>query len=82
MGDYGAGRSIYNNFMARGTEVVFAKHTPMEIAVDTRTAAPRQTASPTSNKSSRNSLGPLSLCLKSSVLGFVGLRASTAREED
>ena len=82
MGAFGASRSIYNNFMARGTDVVFAKHTPMEIAVDTRTAAPRQTASPTSNKSSRNSLGPLSLCLKSSVLGFVGLRASTAREED
>jgi hypothetical protein len=53
MGAYGAGRSIYNNFMARGTEVVFAKHTPMEIAVDTRTAAPRQTASPTSNNSFR-----------------------------
>ena len=51
MGAYGASRSIYNNFMARGTEVVFAKHTPMEIAVDTRTAAPRQTASPTGNSS-------------------------------
>jgi hypothetical protein len=53
MGAFGACRSIYNNFMARGREVVFAKHTPMEIAVDTRTAAPRQPASPTSNNSSR-----------------------------
>jgi hypothetical protein len=30
---------IDNNFMARGTEVVFAKHTPMEIGVDTRGSA-------------------------------------------
>jgi len=52
MGAFGASRSIYNNFMARGTDVVFAKHTPMEIAVDTRGAAPRQTASPTSNNTS------------------------------
>ena len=52
MGAFGASRSIYNNFIARGTEVAFAKHTPMEIAVDTRGAAPRQTVSPTSNNSS------------------------------
>jgi hypothetical protein len=49
MGAIGAGRSIYNNFMARGTDVVFAKHTAMEIGVDTRAAAPAQTASPVSN---------------------------------
>ena len=52
MGAFGASRSIYNNFMARGTEVVFAKHTPMEIAVDTRATVPKQTASPTSNNGS------------------------------
>jgi hypothetical protein len=52
MGAFGASRSIYNNFMARGTEVVFAKHTAMEIGVDTRSAAPGQTASPTANVSS------------------------------
>jgi hypothetical protein len=52
MGAFGASRSIYNNFMARGTDVVFAKHTAMEIGVDTRGAAPAQTASPASNKSS------------------------------
>jgi hypothetical protein len=51
MGAIGAGRSIYNNFMARGTDVVFAKHTAMEIGVDTRGAAPGQTASPVSNNS-------------------------------
>jgi hypothetical protein len=30
MGAIGAGRSIYSNFIARGTDVVFAKHTAME----------------------------------------------------
>ena len=49
MGALGACRSIYNNFMARGTDVVFAKHTAMEIAVDTRAAAPGHTAAATSN---------------------------------
>jgi hypothetical protein len=52
MGAFGASRSIYNNFMARGTDVAFAKHTAMEIGVDTRGAAPGQTASPASNNSS------------------------------
>jgi hypothetical protein len=52
MGALGASRSIYNNFMARGTEVVFPKHTAMEIGVDTRGAAPGQTASPANNNSS------------------------------
>jgi hypothetical protein len=46
MGAFGASRSIYNNFIARGTEVVFAKHTAMEIGVDTRGAASGQTVSP------------------------------------
>lgn len=36
MGALGAGRSIYNNFIARGKDVVFAKHTAMEISIDTR----------------------------------------------
>jgi hypothetical protein len=52
MGVFGASRSIYNNFMARGTDVVFAKHTAMEIGVDTRGVAPRQTAGPAGNNSS------------------------------
>jgi hypothetical protein len=52
MGAFGASRSIYNNFMARGTDVAFAKHTAMEIGIDTRGAAPGQTAIPASNNSS------------------------------
>ena len=52
MGAFGACRSIYNNFMARGTDVVFAKHTAMEISVDTRGAAPGQNASPADNNNS------------------------------
>ena len=51
MGAFGASRSIYNNFMARGRDVVLAKHTAMEIGVDTRGALPGQTASPASNNS-------------------------------
>jgi hypothetical protein len=47
MGAFGASRSIYNNFMTRGADVVFAKHTAMEISVDTRASVPRQAPSPT-----------------------------------
>jgi hypothetical protein len=36
MGAYGAGMSIYRNFMARGHEVVFPKNTAMEIGIGTR----------------------------------------------
>ena len=36
MGAYGAGRSVYSNFIARGHEVVFPKNTAMEIGVGTR----------------------------------------------
>jgi hypothetical protein len=39
MGALGAGRSIYNNFIARGREVVFPKFTAMQIAVDSREGA-------------------------------------------
>lgn len=39
MGAYGAGLSIYRNFMARGHEVVFPKNTAMEISLGTRAAA-------------------------------------------
>jgi len=52
MGAFGACRSIYNNFMARGTDVVFAKHTAMEISVDTRGAAPGRNGSPADNNNS------------------------------
>jgi hypothetical protein len=43
MGAFGASRSIYNNFMARGRDVVFPKFTGMQIAVDTREATAGQT---------------------------------------
>jgi len=52
MGVFGASRSIYNNFMARGTDVVLAKHTAMEIGVDTRDALPGQTTSTVSGNGS------------------------------
>ena len=42
MGAFGASRSIYNNFISRGRDVVFAKHTAMAIGVDTREATPAQ----------------------------------------
>jgi hypothetical protein len=35
MGAFGASRSIYNNFISRGRDVVFAKHTIMQIEIDT-----------------------------------------------
>ncbi len=49
MGAYGAGMSIYRNFMARGHEVVFPKNTAMEIILGTRAAAtpPPTNAAPT-----------------------------------
>jgi hypothetical protein len=36
MGAYGAGMSVYSNFLARGREVVFPKNTAMEVGVGTR----------------------------------------------
>ena len=36
MGAFGASRSIYDHFIARGRDVVFAKHTGIEISVGTR----------------------------------------------
>jgi hypothetical protein len=45
MGAYGAGLSVYRNFMARGHEVVFPKNTAMEIGIGTRAAAEPATKS-------------------------------------
>ena len=39
MGAYGAGRSIYQNFLTRGHEVVFPKNTAMDVAIGTRAVA-------------------------------------------
>jgi hypothetical protein len=36
MGAYGAGMSVYSNFIARGREVVFPKNTAMEIGIGSR----------------------------------------------
>jgi len=39
MGVFGAGRSVYTNFIARGHDVVYPKNTAMEIGIGTRTGA-------------------------------------------
>lgn len=47
MGAYGAGRSIYQNFLTRGREVVFPKNTAMDVAIGTRqTQEPSMAHSP------------------------------------
>jgi hypothetical protein len=38
-GAYGAGRSLYNNFLTRGHEVVFPKNTAMDIGIGARVAS-------------------------------------------
>ena len=40
MGAYGAGVSVYTNFIARGRDVVFPKNTAMAISIGTRQPAP------------------------------------------
>ena len=45
MGAYGAGRSIYQNFLTRGHEVVFPKNTGMDVAIGTRMSAGAEPAS-------------------------------------
>ena len=40
MGAYGATMSVYRNFIARGTELVFPKNTAMEIAIRARPSTP------------------------------------------
>ncbi len=51
MGAIGASRSIYNHFIARGRDVVFAKHAAMAISVGTRRVTPAPSpASSTSQK--------------------------------
>jgi hypothetical protein len=51
MGALGVSRSIYNNFIARGTEVVFAKHTALEIGVDKRGSAPEHATAVATSRS-------------------------------
>jgi hypothetical protein len=45
MSAYGGGRSIYNNFLGRGREIVFPKDTGMEIGFGNRTSLPMPAAS-------------------------------------
>ena len=44
MSAYGGGRSIYNNFLGRGHEIVFPKDTAMEIGFGNRTSLPMPSA--------------------------------------
>jgi hypothetical protein len=46
MSAYGGGRSIYNNFLGRGRDIVFPKNTAMEIGVGNRTSLPMPGADP------------------------------------
>jgi hypothetical protein len=45
MSAYGGGRSIYNNFLGRGRDIVFPKDTMMEIGFGNRTSLPMPGAS-------------------------------------
>ena len=50
MGAFGASRSIYIHFIARGRDVVFAKHTAMEISVGTRRPTPLTPDAPAADR--------------------------------
>lgn len=52
MGAYGAGMSIYTNFIARGRDVVFPKDTAMTIGIGTRPPAALPVANPTAQPES------------------------------
>jgi hypothetical protein len=51
MGAFGASRSIYANFIARGREVVFPKNTAMAISIATRPRAAATAAGPSTQES-------------------------------
>jgi hypothetical protein len=46
MSAYGGSRSIYNNFLGKGRDIVFPKDTVMEIGFGNRTSLPMPTAGP------------------------------------
>ncbi|HME34523.1 MAG TPA: hypothetical protein VKF84_04735 [Candidatus Sulfotelmatobacter sp.] len=52
MGMYGAGMSVYSNFLARGREVVFPKNTAMDIGIVQHDAGASSTAPPEMNSES------------------------------
>ena len=53
MGAYGAGMSVYSNFLAKGHEVVFPKNTAMEIGVGTRKDSAQTSEKPTATVAER-----------------------------
>ena len=57
MGVYGAGMSVYSNFLVRGREVVFPKNTAMDIGIGQHAAGTRSTPAPEQN-SGKNPGGP------------------------
>jgi len=50
MSAYGGSRSIYNNFLGKGREIVFPKDTVMEIGFGSRTSLPMPSGSPGPSK--------------------------------
>jgi len=46
MSAYGGGRSIYNNFLGKGREIVFPKDTAMDIGFGNRTSLPMPGVNP------------------------------------
>jgi hypothetical protein len=57
---YGAGMSVYSHIVARGTEVVFPKDTPMEIRFGTHESRPspphKNTPAPHANRPAGGSI--------------------------
>lgn len=54
MGGYGAGKSLYSHFIARGQEVVFPKNTTMEIGIGRRQEGTAEAAPANSVAGARN----------------------------
>jgi hypothetical protein len=54
MGAYGAGMSVYSNFIARGREVVFPKNTAMEIGIGNRQEGQANSSPPTQGSTKKS----------------------------
>ena len=54
MGVYGAGMSVYSNFLSRGQEVVFPKNMAMDVGVGQRDAGTNSTPEPEKNSPSKS----------------------------
>ena len=82
MGAYGAGMSVYTNFIARGRDVVFPKDTAMTIGIGTRPpeGAPSPAANPSAQPGSpapspQNLSASSGYCLCSVIVDGSGSRA-------